>query len=309
MKNKIEKKQEYVTQNSFSIEHMPLSDVIDVSKFVNGADVNLVNYNKQTVISGDKKDTKSFNKQMLLDADSLQKVLEKPYDFDAVVSKLNNPNPIVLVKKEYWDFFQDEGLYAQIGRAVGKEEKRDYNSFTSKNFFDDANNPEYMFVQFRENKNHRRVIMDVQGNLACEPMVFDYIRGHLDNETYDLDNLVEYLMKRDDVAFIAYADSSYKSKLLKCPLSDNDPDLGGIIDDIPGYNADEGRDESITLVYYPKAEVIQKIMDWEMTKDDKNSKIYDLESYIVQEILGCKQFLKHPVVEAEPETPKRKFKR
>ncbi len=210
MKAKIENKQEFQTTNYFEVESMPLADVVDVSKFIGGSDMFLMSYNKRTVITGDKQEEHKFKKQMIVNSETLKKIFAEPARFDEFGKENKNSNPIVLVDKDFWEFFKEEGVHAQLGKSLGKQDKRDYISFTSKHIFDDAKDSDYMFIQFLENKNHQRVIMDAQGNLACEPMIFDYIAARLDNQMYDLDSLVEYLTKRDDVALIAYSESSYK---------------------------------------------------------------------------------------------------
>lgn len=311
MKNKIEKNQEFVTKNSFTIESMPLADAVDVSRFIDGPEMFLVSYSKETTISGDKKENISFKKQVIINHKTLEKITLEPNRFEELIEKNKSSNPIYLVTKDYWEFFREEQIYNRFVNNLEKEEKKSFNNFEIKKCFDNAKNNKNMFVQYVENKNHQRVIMNANGELAAEGFVFDYIGAQLDNGNYDLDKVVEHLMKRDDVAFVTRSDSysTRNMKILKCPLSGNEPDVKDIIADIPGYNAEEGRDETICLVYYPKAEDIGHIIHWEMSETDKKNGVYNLENFIVQEVLECKQFRKNPVVPEETETPKRKFKR
>jgi len=313
MKNKIEKSQEYVTKHSFTIESMPLSDVTDISNFINGENAVVMKYTKDTIVTGQKTSKDTFNKQLILNKEKLEKIVAKPENFDEIIksNEALSTSPILLVLKEYWDFHKSNGLYAQINQMLGKKDETKFNDLREYNVFDNVTEDAFMLIQFVENKNSLRVIMDKDGNYACEPMVFDYIKADLDNRTYDLDEVIEHLMKRDDIAFITNTESSYKErKLLKGPLKGNEDGLEEIIDDIPHYNSENGRDETFTLVYYPKNEDIEKLMNWKMSDEDKNNKVYSLERFVVQDILGCQKFRKDAQPEPpEPEIPKRKFKR
>ncbi|NCQ50302.1 hypothetical protein GW796_00065 [archaeon] len=164
-------------------------------------------------------------------------------------------------------------------------------------------------MQFIQNKNNLRVWGDINGNLFLDPQIYNYIGANLSNGEYHLDELVEFLMSREDVAFITNSESSRyanNSKLLQCPLSLSNPSLSEIISDIPSYNSKEGNDETICLVFTPNTEQIKKMMNWEIKKE--TNYIHNLENYVIRELLGCEKFRKVPVVEVEPVVPKRKFK-
>lgn len=188
--------------------------------------------------------------------------------------------------------------------------KKEHEQFVSKEFFTDGASADFEFIQFIHNDKGNRLWRDSAGKLYSEPFIFNYIGASLDNGTYHLDELIEHLMKRDDIAFITESEgySRYKSTLLRGPLTGKEEGVNKIISDIPGYNRDEGRDETICVVYYPKQEDLMKILQWD-EKKEKSKEIWSLEQFIVRKILGAEAYLKKPVVEQEPEIPKRKFKR
>jgi hypothetical protein len=313
MKNKVEKFQEFLTKNAYTVEHMPLSDVVDVTNFLDGDKTHIIKYNKKTTITGQKNSEASFTKQLLVSESVLKKILANPENFEKITEKNESfsNNPIVLVMNEFINVYKEKGIYNVVDQMLGEKDDVKPNDLREYNVFDNANEPGFMFVQFIENKNSLRVIKDKDNNFIAEPMVFDYVGANLDNQTYDLDELIEYLMKRDDIGFITADKYSYnKNKLLKGPLKDDEEGLQDIIGDIPSYNSEEGRTEAISLVYYPKSEDIPKIMNWAMSDEDEKNKVYSLDRFVVQTILGCQKFRKDNEPElVEPEISKRKFKR
>lgn len=315
MKKKYQASQEFTTKNDYTVEHMPLSDVTDVTNFLNGDKMHIVKYNKKTTITatGQKNKEASFTNQLLVSDEVLQNILANPENFEKIIE--NNTefrnNPIVFVMNEFIDIYKAQGIYTVIDQMMGQKDGPKPNDFREMNVFDNAHEPGHMFVQFIENKNSLRVIKDKDNNFIAEPMTFDYIGAKLDNGSYDLDVLIEHLMKRDDVAFVSNNKYPYnKNRLLKCPLKGDEEGLQDIIGDIPHYNAEEDRTEFISLVYYPKSEDIIKMMNWVMSEEDKKNQVYSIDTFAVQTLLGCQKFRKDvESVLSEPEPPKRKFKR
>jgi hypothetical protein len=315
MKNKVEKSQVFTTKNEYTVEHMPLSDATDVSNFISGDKTHIIKYNKKTTITatGQKDKEASFTKQNLVSTEVLNKILANPENFDKITENDDafSKNPIILVMNEFIDIYKAQGIYTVIDQMMGQKDGVKPHDFTEYNVFDNANEPGFMFVQFIDNEHSLRVIKDKDGNFTGEPMVFDYIGAKLDNGSYDLDVLIEYLMQRDDVAFITSDRYSYgKNRLLKCPLKGDEEGMQDIIADIPSYNSEEDRTETISLVYYPKSEDVIKMMNWKMSEEDKKNQVYGVDTYAVQTLLGCQKFRKDVKPEpVEPEPPKRKFKR
>lgn len=315
MKNKYQASQEFTTKNDYTLEHMPLSDATDITNFLNGDKTHIIKYNKKTTISatGQADKESSFTKQALVSNEVLNKILANPENFEKITenNEAFSKNPIVFVMDEFVDVYKAQGIYTIIDQMMGNKDGVKPNDLREMNVFDNVNEPGFKFVQFIDNKNSLRVIKDKDNNLISEPMVFDYIGAKLDNGSYDLDVLIEYLMQRDDVAFITSDRYSYGSnRLLKCPLKGDEEGIEDIIADIPDYNSDGGRSETISLVYYPKSEDVVKMMEWKMSEEDKRKEIYSIETFAVQTLLGCQKFRKDLEPELiEPEVPKRKFKR
>lgn len=315
MKNKYQASQEFTTKNDYTVEHVPLSDIIDVTNFLNGNKTHIIKYNKKTTITATGQENKesSFTKQALVSNEVLNKILANPENFEKITenNEAFSNNPIVFVKNEFIDIYKAQGIYTVIDQMMGNKDGPKPNDFREMNVFDNVNEPGHIFVQFIENKNSLRVIKDKDNNFIGEPMNFDYIGAKLDNGSYDLDVLVEYLMQRDDVAFVTSDKYSYnKNRLLKCPLKGDEEGVQDIISDIPHYNAEEDRTEYISIVYYPKSEDVLKMMNWTMSEQDKKNQVYGVDTYAVQILLGCQQFRKDVEPESsEPEPPKRKFKR
>lgn len=302
------KETEFVTKNSYEIESRPLSELVDTTHFKNGENLHLISYKNETNVSGFINKNNIQKVERVISKDSLEKICANPADFSNIVK--NDDSYIYYMGKDYLSYVAIYGENENFTRLMGVE-YRPMDSFIKKECFSNQNNDLYEFIQFVPNENHMRVWCNSNGELTTQPIIFDYIGANLDNENYYLDELVEYLMTRDDVAFITDTNSwsSNRSNFLKCPLKGDEKGIEGIISDIPGYNAEEGRDETITLVYYPKAEDISKIMNWKRDENDKTARIWNQENYIVRDILGCDKFSKKPVIVEEPAVPKRKFKR
>lgn len=67
----------------------------------------------------------------------------------------------------------------------------------------------------------------------------DYLTGNISESHFDLEELLEILKKRDDIVFIK----------------------GAKIENIPYYNAEEGRSKTINFIWYPKEEDYNKCLN------------------------------------------------
>ncbi len=304
---KIVKQTEFVTKNDYEINYRPLSEAVDVTHFINGNNLFLMDYTNSTKVSGCINKESSENIQRIVSTETLAKITDNPSSFHQVAKEDNSY--IYYVKKGFLEYQKEIGDNSVLAE-MRKKEAQSLNDFVNKKCFNHSDDSQYEFIQFVHNKNHLKVWKDSKGEMCMTPFVFDYISANLDNGTYHLDSLIEHLMQRDDVAFIINISrwAEDECKLLKCPLSENEPGLNRIISDIPGYNAEEGKDETITLVYYPKPEHIDSIMNWEHDKNDRGGRIWNLDNYIVRDLLGCDKFSKKPILETESVVPKRKFK-
>lgn len=162
-----------------------------------------------------------------------------------------------------------------------------------------------------------RVIKTEDGKEHVEPiLMLENYRTGINDQDYKLDDLVESLSQRDDVALITYLDSfehRNKEKIIPCPIKGNEEGLGYVIYDIQ-HHLEDGETpplekETVSFVYYPKKEDLDKIKSFTL-KDERRQEyvdreIYSLERFIVKDVLGLHEFSIKPVEEKEPE---RKFK-
>jgi hypothetical protein len=244
----------------------------------------------------------------------LDKILDKPEDHEAIVHHEIQHDAMPVFTMLSYQQLNDCRLYGrspQLYQIDGKEYPQ-YNEENKKDMLKLVQTPNHeghALCQFVRNPNLLHVWQTAQGVYSIQPFVMDYVEANLDNGTYHLDELTEHLSHLNHVAFIAN-ESRYSSAgavLLKCPLKGDEKHIDKIIDDIPGYNADEERNETLNLVYYPTQEDIVMLMNWK--RDNKNHNQYNVERFLVQEILGGKHFLKHPEPEVENQTFKRKFRK
>lgn len=296
------------TKNVYQLKTIPLKDKVDVSAFIGAEDMSIYAFENKTIISGDFTKEETSKNYGIANADFISAIKKHPHLYQKLVKSNSNSNtdPIYLMKKEFKYYYKEYGLYGNLSDLTSKP-KKEMDEFTSKNQYQDCDNSQYEFLQFVKNENHLRVWRDSKNELYIEPFVLNYIGANLDNGTYHLEELIEHLMQRDDVSFITNSERNYanNSKLLKCPLVGNEDGIDRIIADIPGYNSEEGRDETICVVYYPNTEAIDKLMNW---KSDTNQKIWNIENYIVRVLLDGDKFSKQPAIVEEPVVPKRKFK-
>ena len=300
---------EYVTKKTCELEYIPLKELIKVDKFINGNDFYVISFQQTTEVTGNKEQIKIEKYQKIITKDILEKIQQNPTNFNSIIQSSSNENPIGLYKKEFRNLFSQYGIDKNL-QHLSENKDITTKDFMAENCFDEIKNQKYELLQFIKtgNKSYNRIYQDNKGSLIIEPIILSYIHGNIDNGEYHLDELVEYLSTRKDVSFIS-SEEKYPRKeiILYCPLNGKEKGINNIIADIPGYNAEPGRDETINLVYYPTPDVIENLMTWEYDKT-KHSKIFDLENYIVREILDCDKFSKNPIIVEETAIPKRKFK-
>ncbi len=304
----MEKSEEFTTKNSYKLESFPLSEVIDVSNLNNGENLYVLKFSDTKEVIGSLSEHNVFEKQMIVSGQTVEEICENPRGFQSIINK-NNSN-IYFVNKEFISYYSNYGEMYNLNEISGVK-RNEMSEFINNKCFDNPKDKDNEVIQFVKNKNDLKIWKTSDGELHAPPMIFDYIAAKLDNETYHLDLLIEHLMKRDDVSFLTEEGrwSTAKKQILSCPMVGNEAGVENIISDIPGYNATEDCTESITLVYKPKSEDIKKIMNWEIDKSDKKSRIWNVENYIVRDLLDCDKFSKVPVIVEESVVPKRKFKR
>lgn len=298
---KFSKETQYVVENYYDAEAFALSDVINVSHFKNGQDLLVVSFVNKQKVNGylNRESENSF--QTIITKEKFKEFEEHPENAKADSSKTS----VYFVKKEFLPYFTQCGQSGQLAK-INNQKEQNLNNFQVKDVFTQAKNEDYEFIEFVGKPGDNLVWKDSNGKMYMAPFVMDYIQAQLENGTYHLDELVEHLMTRDDVGFIVEKNWR-ESDILHCPLSGAEEGVSKIIKDIPSYNAEDGRDETITLVYYPKSEDIEKIINWKENKVN-HPEIWNVENFIVRVILDCEKFRIKPVYPVEPVVPKRKFK-
>lgn len=298
-------KQNYSVTNTYDIEFKPLSEFTDTKQFTPDLFVVKVTNDEKKEGFYNTKNQQIWNG--IINQEKLDMILANPEKTKNEDSTIRIENPVWAVKPGFIKHFVENG-FNHIFSDLNKEDKKiEMSSFNIKNVIDNTEPVE--FIQLVPNEQHLRIWKDNKGTCYTEPMIFNYVSAQLDNKKYDLDALVEHFMQRDDIAFISDSEGysfSGNKKLLKYPLKGTEPEIKHIISDIPSYNAEDGRTETICIVYYPKSEDLEKILAF---KDRQDKRYYNLDTYIIGEILGANPYLNQP---PEPEidtTPKRKFKK
>ncbi len=297
---KITKQTEFTTKNYFEIDNVPLVNFTNVEHFTNGDKTVVVSFKNKKVVEGFFKSEEEFNFEQIMSESRKEKITQNPHTFE----KQTKEPKLYFVNKEYLPYLKKYGQYGQLAKVAGEKELNLHDFENNKPFTDGAN-PNFEFIEFVQNKNGHIICKDNKGDLYMPPFVMDYIGAQIDNRSYHLDVLIEHLMNRDDVAFIVEKEWR-KEIVLACPLKGNEEGINKIIRDIPSYNADEGRTETINIIYYPKTDAIEKIMNWK--QDKENPEIWNVENYIMRVLLDCEKFRIQPIKDVEPAVPKRKFK-
>jgi hypothetical protein len=236
--------------------------------------------------------------------------------------KSMNDHPIFLLVHK--DFIPAMEKYSVLNSHIFANTIKNFvqpRELISHNFMQDILDPNYTLVQKIENSESIYVFKTLDGILHSEPfLLFSHIRSQLDDANFFLDDFVEELSHRNDVAFLTYSGrfNHYNGKqatVLFTPLHGDEENIGGIIHDIE-HHLEEGEEkpeeqETIYLIYYPKKEEIESLVNWDLhvdrnSFDYKKKQIFFVERHIVRNILGGEKFLKHPYIE-EPVIV-RKFK-
>jgi hypothetical protein len=95
---------------------------------------------------------------------------------------------------------------------------------------------------FVDASNH--MTYDIEGEPLPTAVLFTYIEAHMDNGHYDLEKALAILKARDDIRFVG----------------DNRWTPADQVANIPGYNAEPGRDRCIGFVWMPKVEDYRRML-------------------------------------------------
>lgn len=205
-------------------------------------------------------------------------------------------NQYSLVDKVVVEKYRKYGMPSNVFASVGWDYD-DLEKATSKTPYTDFKNGKVEDKQFVliSGYDHSMHLMD--GTVVSKPMHFSYIEAQIDNTNYDLEKLAELLYKRDDIIF--YNDR----ELMHSPLSEED--CKNIIQDIPYYNAEGGRTETIEFFFALPQEQFDQ-MRKDLGKKDSTHERFD---YIKKhDLLGIEAASLNRDVEPVPEKKKNKFR-
>lgn len=287
------------TKNNIEVQYLKVSEHIDTTAFSE--------YNYFLVKHQEKGKEVSY----FLDENQFFKLVNG----DHVVRDWQDS--LLLIKNEYlhlipqYGFYQLEYLY-ELNREEPAPKRED---MFSKNLEKDLFNEEYTLVKMIKNPHGKFAWQNLEGEFFCEPFVLDGSPiSQINDAKYHLDEFAESLSKRDDVAFITYTGrwNREKSTMLGCPLTGNEPGIGGVISEME-HHLEEGEskpEEKEDIQYFPNKDNIEYLLKFDSQVEGRlpeNAKLknYFVERYIINEILGGKSFLIEP---PEVEVKVRKFK-
>ncbi len=195
-------------------------------------------------------------------------------------------------------------------------------SYYEKPFADKLKDPCFQLVEFIHQDFHSFRILKSSDDIYMAPLGLDYIYAGLHDGSYYLDELTEFLSSRSDISFIIYDHENKSRKELRCPLSVHhyeDKEIGSIIYDIQhhlGENESQPEEnEGLSIFFRPSTAQIDKLLEFQkefnQNKEYRLSyvsrQIYNVEQFVVRDLLGGEEFFKHPP--KEELKPIRKFKR
>lgn len=289
------------TKNNLDIEYLNISEFIDTTGFSEYSYFLVKHQEKNKEVAYFLKETE-FEKL----------VNGKSFDRDWHDSLLLLKKDMLKLVEKY-GFYQMQYLYELDNKTKAPERHEMFSS----NLEEDLNNSKFELVKMVKNPNYKFAWLDLEGNLKCEPFILDgSAKSELHNGKYHIDDLAEYLSHRSDIAFITHTGrwDEKKSTLLKAPLSGNEESIGGIISEME-HHLEEGESapeetEEMTIVFYPNKDNVKKLIEFDSQiqsklPENKINKNYFVERYILNEVLGAKQFLIEP---PEQEIKLRKFK-
>lgn len=300
----------YSVESNYELTYERLSDLTDITHFDNAENLYAVRLNITTQKTGFYTNLNIEEWQKIVSKEHLEALLENPTNYKDYEKKFVLSNPISLVTQEYIDYRRDIGFNTNLYEYLHRE-RLDATQHVSKDYFTDHNNQNYQFIQYIPNRQHFSLWKDVDGEYIIEPFAMSYSEANLDNQTYHLDELISHLSGRSDIRFLLEKDYSSSISFLKTPFNENHGDANRIIHDIPSYNAEENKTESINIIYKPEQKDIEKILQYDnsnRTELYNTKKIFNIETFIVSEVLHCGAFKVNPTPE-ESIIHKRKFKR
>ncbi len=140
-------------------------------------------------------------------------------------------------------------------------------------------------------RSYDHTLFDANLKILPIAMRIGYIDGRLNSEHYDLVKAVGVLLKRKDVTFL-----TERGDVISKPTP------GNVIQDIPWYNNDSGKDRSIELLYRPTQEDMERIYEHSMKGRERRKEVCPLglpyltfkEKLVMElDLLGLAECRKH----------------
>lgn len=282
-----------VENKGYEMEYEKLSNLINTENFIE-KDLFVVSKEKNNYI---------------LNKEQLNKFLEN--------GKLSEQKYFV-AKNEMENYIKEIGFMKTpwLANENKKFKNLSIKDFISKDWLNDLKNNknEFIVLEKQEFNQLGYVFKKNNGDFLIEPIVFDWIRGNLHDGKFKLDEMIEFVSKRDDVSFLIQENYNSSFELIKCPLKGDEKNMGKIIFDIT-HHLEDGEslpeeNETATIIYYPNHDnqtLIKEIINLGVGDNyvDKNKKIFSVHENLLLNLFNCEQFLKNPIIE---NLIKRKFK-
>ena len=258
-------------------------------------------------------DTNEKVSHSILTEESLNHLLEhgkpKPYD--------SNDFVYFLIKKDGLDHLKKYGWHnSQFLSSLNKVPDKNKTEFMKREIEDIKSNDNYVVVESKYS-DWGTIWKSEDGNYHLEPLCLSWYNVSISNKKYYLDELVEHLSVKENLAFITKVNSWPRGQegLIYTPIKGDEKDIGTVIHDIE-HHLEEGDEypidetESVSVIYFPdhkNVELIKELVDLSRNSErlDRKNKIFNVQEHVMINILEGKKFLKIP---ENKEVNKRKFK-
>lgn len=255
------------------------------------------------------------NQHLEFDGDKLFLCFNPKHNNHYIQSEKEPGLRFFLVKPDFLSYIEKYTLLNQ--HITNPDSKINVADFLSKNIKEDINKSDFILIKEVKNSSGINAYMTENKKIHMSAIVLiqDYMTG-INDIRYRLDDFLEHLSQRDDIALVANLGRWEKNSiaLIPCPIKGDEPHLGKVIFDIDHHieenESQPEEKETFGLIFYPKDEYKAAILEFDINNPQTREnyikrQIYDVEKFIVQEILGGEEFIKKPIIE---ESPKRKFK-
>lgn len=296
----VEQNQNILIQND--LEVVNLSEMIDTSKFQEKSALFLVKLTERKIFTGLENRQEEKTQERIVNEDVMNQLLKEP---QLIHQKSTSNFGYTIYTQEALEQFRDYGRNNSALMQMADMAEATITPGNAMNLLECGKGVLVEYVSQEESFPYIS-FMNKEGEYFVEPIHIDYISGGLNNENYHLDDVVEYLTQLPNLIFVAEQSfRSTKPDLLYTPLTGNEKGIDRLINDIPSYNATEECSEKAEFYLRPTQAQIEQITQWKRG----DSQCYQVQQFILQEVLEAKKFMKHPVVQEETKIPTRKFKR